>query len=164
MPPEQAQPVDWAELTILQEDNEDGDAKQAADEDKVYEAMGFAATDERVKDAAREAIPIPTMTAEIQADMEEAAVPVDDHDDQEPMFDWDRQNLDLSVGVYFPSMNDFRLAVRQHAIVKDFELATAHSDTERFRGHCASLGCPWIIRARTQHGGSVRVLCISLLI
>ena len=61
-------------------------------------------------------------------------------------------------------MNDFRLAVRQHAIVKDFELATAHSDTERFRGHCASLGCPWIIRARTQHGGSVRVLCILLLI
>jgi len=65
MPPEQAQPVDWAELTILQEDNEDGDAKQAADEDKVYEAMGFAAADERAEDAAREAIPIPTMTAEM---------------------------------------------------------------------------------------------------
>ena len=68
------------------------------------------------------------------------------------------EKIQICLLGFFPSMDDFRLAVRQHAIVKDFELATSHSDTERFRGHCASLGCPWIIRARTQHGGSVRVL------
>ena len=101
MPPEQAQPVDWAQLIVEEEANEDGDAKAAVDEDKVYEAMGFAAADERADEAAREAIPIPAMTAEMQADMDEAAVPVDDHDDQEPMFDWDRENPDLFVGVFF---------------------------------------------------------------
>ena len=36
------------------------------DEDKVYEAMGFKAADERAEEAAREAIPIPTMIAEMQ--------------------------------------------------------------------------------------------------
>jgi hypothetical protein len=154
---ELATPVDWVELTILQEPNEDGEAKQAADEDKVYEAMSFKATDETAKEAARESVPIPTMTAEMQEDMAEASVLVDDHADFEPMFDWDRDNPDMSVGVSYPSMYDFRLAIRQHAIVKESELATAHSDKDRFRGHCVSLGCPWIIRAKTQHDGSVRV-------
>jgi hypothetical protein len=63
----------------------------------------------------------------------------------------------MYVGISYPSMDDFRLAVRQHAIVKEFELHTEHSDTSRFRGNCASFGCPWIIRARTQHDGGVRV-------
>jgi hypothetical protein len=157
MPGEQAEPVDWAELTILQEPDQDGEANEVADEDKIYEAMGFKAADERAEEAAREAIPIPAMTTEMQADMEEAAVPVDDHDNNDPIIDWDRDNPNVSVGVSFPCMEDLRLAVRQHAIVKEFELATTHSDPERFRGQCACLGCPWIIRARTQHDGIVRV-------
>jgi hypothetical protein len=41
MPVEAAEPVDWAELTILAGPDEDGEAKEAVDEDKVYEAMGF---------------------------------------------------------------------------------------------------------------------------
>ena len=64
---EEAEEVDWAELTILAEPNEDGEAKEVADEDKVYEAMGFNAADERAEEAAREAVPIPTMTAEMIA-------------------------------------------------------------------------------------------------
>jgi len=115
---EEAEEVDWAELTILAEPNEDGEAKEVDDEDKVYEAMGFKAADERAEEEAREAMPIPTMTAEMQSDMADGAVPVGDHVGEEPMFDWDRDNLDMSVGVSYPSMDDFRLAVRQHAIAK----------------------------------------------
>ena len=129
----------------------------------MYEAMGFKAVDERAEEAAREAVPIPTMTAEMQKDMGESIVLVDDNVPEEPMFEWDRDNPDMSVGVCYPSMDDFRLAVRQHAIVKEFELATAHSDTQRFRGHYGSLGCPWIIRARTQHEESVRVHFLAML-
>ena len=110
----------------------------------MCEAMGFKAIDGRAEEAAREAVPIPTMTSEMQKDMGESVVPVDDNVPDEPMFQWDRDNPDMSVGVCYPSMDDFRLVVRQHAIVKEFELATAHSDTQRFRGHCGSLGCPWI--------------------
>jgi hypothetical protein len=126
--------------------------------------MGFKAADERTKEAAREAVPIPTMTPEMTRDMGEVVVPVDDNVPEEPVFEWDRDNPDMSVGVCYPSMDDFRLAMRQHAIVKEFELATAHSDTQRFRGHCGSLGCPWIIRARTQHDGSVRVHFLAIFL
>ena len=54
-------------------------------------------------------------------------------------------------------MKEFRLAVRQQAIVHEFEYDIEHSDKDRFRANCSSVGCPWIIRARTQHDGSVRV-------
>jgi hypothetical protein len=74
------------------------------------------------------------MTSEMTRDMGEVVVPVDDNVPEEPVFEWDRGNPDMSVGVCYPSMDDFRLAVRQHAIIKEFELATAHSDTQRFRG------------------------------
>lgn len=151
--------VDWATLTTEQLLEDDGFAHAAADEDKVYEAMGFQAADERAEEAARRAVPIPAMSAEMTRDMEEAAVPVDDFAQEEPLFDWDRDNPDMSVGTCYPSMKDFRLAVKQHAIKGQFELITPHSDMKRFRGNCGALGCPWIIRARTQHDGSVRVFC-----
>jgi len=57
--------VDWANLTILPDD--DDFAQAAADEETMYEAMGFEAADERVEEAEREAVPIPTMTAEMIA-------------------------------------------------------------------------------------------------
>ena len=141
------QEVDWGNLFIMPD--EEGDHNAAADE--------------RAEEAARQAVPIPTMTSEMQSDMAEAAVPVDDKVPEEPIFDWDRDNPDMSVGTCYPSMPDFRLAVKHHAIVNEFELATAHSDKQRFRGNCGSLGCPWIIRARTQRDGSVRVffLCAA---
>ena len=63
----------------------------------------------------------------------------------------------MSVGTLYPSMPEFRLVVKQHAIVKEFELGTKKSDPERFRGFCKSKGCKWIIRARTQRDNSVRV-------
>ena len=112
MPVEAVELVDWAELTIIVGPNVDGEAKEATDEDKVYEAMGFKAADERAEEATRESVPVPTMTAKMQSDMVEAAIPVDDNVDEEPLFDWDRDNPDMSIGVCYPSMYDFRLAVR----------------------------------------------------
>ena len=102
-------------------------------------------------------VPIPAMSAEMQANMAEAAVNVDDTVDEEPMHEWDRDNPDTSVGTLYPSMKEFRLAVRQQAIVHEFEYDIEHSDKDRFGANCSSVGCPWIIRARTQHDGSVRV-------
>ena len=71
--------------------------------------------------------------------MNDAAVNVDDTVDVEPMHEWDRDNPDMSVGTCYPSMTEFRLAVRQHAIIKEFEYDTEHSDKERFRANCAAL-------------------------
>ena len=65
--------------------------------------------------------------------MSKAAVHIDDTVHEEPMHEWDRDNPDMSVGTLYPSMKEFRLAVRQHAIVQEFEYDTEHSDKDRFR-------------------------------
>ena len=64
--------------------------------------------------------------------MSEAGVHVDDNEATEPIMDWDRDNPDMAVDTIYPSMVDFRLAVRQHAIVEEFELGTEKSDETRY--------------------------------
>jgi hypothetical protein len=147
-PIEEIAPKDWSLLTIItEEEDKDGDVNAIADEEVVYEAMGFREADER--GGGTEEIPIPAMDSDLQRAMDEAAIPVDDKDPTEPVYDWDRDNPDMSVGTHYPCMSDLRLAVRHHAIVNKFELDTEKSDTSRFRGFCKSVGCPWKIRART---------------
>ena len=148
--------VDWSTLIILENPNDVGLATELVDEDHVFEAMGFKKAVEPEEGVGQQ-VPIPAMTAEMQEDMNEAVVNVDDTVDEEPLYEWDRDNPDLSVGICYPSMADIRLAVKQHAIVKEFELETEHSNKEIYRVRCAAIGCPWKLRARTRHDGSIRV-------
>ena len=150
--------IDWSAYTILQEEELDGDATVLVDEDKIYEAMGFKAADDLVDGGDGPAeIPVPVIPPELQAEMDAAAMLVDDNAEFEPLYFYDRDNPDMSVGQIYPSMPEFRMAVKQHSIVKEFELGTEKSDKKRFRGFCRSGGCQWIIRAKTQIDGSVRV-------
>jgi hypothetical protein len=153
--------VDWDSLIIFQQPDQDGEANGLVDEDTVFEAMGFKAADEA---AAEEEIepPIPSIPLEIENIMRDDSIHVDDKDPTKPMMDWDMDNPE-SVGTSYPSMPEFRLAVKQHAIVKEFDLGTEKSDKTRFRGFCKANGCPWIIRARTQLDKSVRVYLLTLL-
>jgi len=150
--------VDWNTLTILADENCDGEANAVVDEDQIYEAFGFKAADEAPADE----VPIPNIPADVEDEMNEAAIPVNDDLGDEPMFGWDRDNPDMSVGTLYPCMDDFRMAIKQHAIVNEFQLGTEKSDKERFRGYCSSKGCPWKIRARTLKDGSVRVPILTL--
>lgn len=148
--------VDWTTLIIQENPDDDGTAKQLADEDMIYEAMGFK-EGEGIEEGAGQGVPIPTMSAQLRQDMNEAALVVDDTADEEPLYEWDRDNPDMSVGTCYPSIDELRLAVKQHAIRREFELITLHSDKERYRVCCGVAGCPWKLRARTQHDGSCRV-------
>ena len=103
--------VDWTTLTIIGQPDDDGLAKEVADEDKVYEAMGFKESEATIEEG-RQEVPILAMLEEMQADMSEAAVNVDGIVDEELMHEWDRDNPDLSVGTCYPSMTEFRLAIR----------------------------------------------------
>lgn len=69
---------------------------------------------EATTQATRKEVPIPAISAEMYADMAEAAANVDDIVDEEPTYEWDRSNSDMFVGTCYPSMDEFRLAVRQH--------------------------------------------------
>jgi hypothetical protein len=69
----------------------------------------------------------------------------------------------MRVGTLHPNMVEFRLAVKQQAIVKEFELGIEKSDTTRFRGYCKAKGCGWVIRARRQLDGCVRVHLLTFM-
>ena len=153
--------VDWSTLTVIPEADQDGEATAIVDEDIVFEAMGFKAADERAQEAVERAIPV--IPPEEQNDMDEVGINVDDTEPTELVLDWDRNNPDMMVGTVYPTMTDFRMAVRQHAIVHEFELGTKKSDKTRFKGFGKATGCPWKIRARTQDDGSVRVYLLSIL-
>ncbi|WVZ82562.1 hypothetical protein U9M48_029816, partial [Paspalum notatum var. saurae] len=149
--------VDWETLIILPEPDQDGEANVLFDEAAIFEAMGFKAAgdmadQERTRERDIQVIPI-----DIEEEMREASINVDDNVPEEPLMDWDRDNPDIAVGAIYPCMDDFRMAIRQHAIVNEFELGTEKSDKTRFRGFCKAAGCPWVIRARTQADNSVRV-------
>jgi hypothetical protein len=128
--------VDWSMLTIIPEVANDGDMFPLVDEDKVSEAIGFKEVDETAAAEATKEYAIPVISIDIQDDMRAAGLPVDDHDPSEPVWDRDRDNPDISVGTVYPSKHDmsvgtvypsmhhFRLAVRMHAIVHEFELGT----------------------------------------
>src|SRR6266498_219061 len=126
--------------------------------------MGFKAVDVRAEQQATKELPIPVIPTEMQQDMRDAAVDVDDKDQAKPVLDWDRDNPDMSVGTIYPCMYEFRLAVRQHAMVHEFELGTEKSDKSRFRGYCKANGCPWVIRARTQDDDSIRVHILTTIL
>lgn len=150
--------VDWDTLVIETDEGNDGDASTLVDEAALYRAMGFQASDEVAAAAkAAEDYGIPCMPPDLEEEFREAAIPVDDDDSTEPVMQWDRDNPNMSVGVVYPCMTDFRRAMRQYAIVHEFELGTEKSDTDRFRGYCKANGCPWKINAKTQADSSVRV-------
>ncbi|CAL5030757.1 unnamed protein product, partial [Urochloa decumbens] len=87
--------VDWSALTIIPEDDRDGEAFAIADEERVFEAMGFKAADESAEHEAASEPAIPVIPAELQDDMRDASIPVDDTDPAEPVIDWDRDNPEM---------------------------------------------------------------------
>lgn len=148
--------IDWDTLVIVNEEEELGDANvPLVNEEAMYELLGFQEADEAAQAEAEATIPL--RTAEQEAEMREAEIAVDGHDPCEPLVDWDRDNPDMSVGTVYPCMVDFKMAVKQHAIVEEFELHTEKIDKTRFRGCCCALGCPWKTRAKTQADVSVWV-------
>lgn len=153
--------VDWSTLTIIVDAHYDGDMVTLADEDKLLEVMGFKEADEKAEEEVATEYGILVIPTKLQEDLRKARIPVDDKDDEDPVWDWDRDNLDMRVGTVYPCMSESRLVVRQHAIVEEFELGTEKSDCTRFRGFCKAIGCSWIIRARTQHDASVRVPLVT---
>jgi len=58
--------------------------------------------------------------------------------DQDPKF---------QVGSEFNSADDFRLYVRQHSIIKNFNLRWANTDKKKVIVKCANKGCKWFMRA-----------------
>ncbi|XP_025794337.1 uncharacterized protein LOC112874939 isoform X2 [Panicum hallii] len=91
--------VDWSTLTIIVDAHYDGDMVTLADENKLFEVMGFKEADEKAEEEAAIEYGIPMIPAELQEDLREAGIPVDDKVDEDPVWDWDRDNLDMRVQI-----------------------------------------------------------------
>jgi hypothetical protein len=64
----------------------------------------------------------------------DAAMLVDDENAEMLNILHDVDHPDLKLGTLYPSMKEFRIAVRQYAINEEFELGITKSDRRRYRG------------------------------
>ncbi|KAJ1261025.1 hypothetical protein BS78_10G276500 [Paspalum vaginatum] len=95
--------VDWDTLIILPEPDQDGEAVDLVDEDRIFEAMGFKAADDKAEQQ-RAAAPNPASTIHIdEEDMRDASIDVNGIAPEEPAQDWDRDNPDMAVGAWMTS-------------------------------------------------------------
>ena len=138
--------IDWDNLEIIPLiEDKIGSAVPLMSEDAMYEFLGLRAEDERAKKASFDA---ENETNAGPMDLEGAELPVDDCIPGEDSIFYDKENPPTEVGTIYASMNEFRSAVRQHAIMGQFDLGTEKSCTTLFRGYCKAEGCPWAIVAR----------------
>jgi len=161
----QAPLVDWDSLRI--EDNRDEEGRiEIVDDEVMYELLGFRADDEEA-DKAREAAR--KVCGEQNDDTWEvdttgAAIDVDDYLPGERTVVHDPNLPRMDLGIVYPNMKEFRLAMRQFAINKEFELHVVKTDPERYIGGCkGGEDCPWHLVGRRQPDGcTVMVLTFIL--
>jgi hypothetical protein len=87
---------------------------------------------------------------------------VADFDPLQYKFAHDLENPDIRVGALFHDIVAFRKAIRQHAVLADFEFANVKTDKTRFIAKCAYEKCPWCIHASRLHGEPVIMVCLLL--
>jgi hypothetical protein len=67
---------------------------------------------------------------------------------------YDMNNPVMEPGSLYATMHHFRLAIRQYAINKEFELGIEAINKTRFRGYCKGSNCPSRIHARPEMKGA----------
>ena len=126
----------------------------------MYEFVGLRAEDERVEQA-RMAAEKENESNVDDLELQDRELLVDDHILGKDSVFYDRENPPMKVGIKYPSIDEFRAAVRQHGIMGQFELGTQKSCKDLFRGYCKAEGCPWSIVARLMPDKiQVRVLTL----
>ncbi|KAM0873465.1 hypothetical protein ACQ4PT_038055 [Festuca glaucescens] len=69
-----------------------------------------------------------------------------------PNVEYDKEDPPMTEASTYPNMDEFKLALYQHAIKHEFEYNTEKSTPYRFRGYCKRRdedNCPWRIHAST---------------
>lgn len=163
--PAVASSIDWDSLQILERNDVEG-RLEIVDDEHFYELLGLRAEDERAKKARElgaDGGNLDGIAPEV-GDTTGAAIPVDDvvPGEMGVVYDPDKPNMD--IGTLYPSMKEFRLAMRQFAINKEFELDVVATDKERYIGGCKGDDCVWHIVGRVQpNGKTVKACCMFAL-
>jgi hypothetical protein len=75
---------------------------------------------------------------------------------------FDKNNPVMDPDSLYHNMKEFRLAVRQYVIDKEFELVIGAMDKTRYREYFWSGDCPWGINARLENKGC-DIVVVSVL-
>ena len=151
--------IDWDALEIIESLDVEGRLQVASDE-QLYNALGFEAQDEMTGRGRMAAPTIPHIDID-----DGAAIPVDDNIPDDRVINYDSDNPEFKLGALFPSMEKFRLAVRQYAMNQEFELHVAKTTPIRYDGYCmGSDDCTWHVHGRpeTKGGQTIIVMFFSL--
>jgi hypothetical protein len=118
------------------------------DEDQVYVILGLRDEDDNAERAAKEVVARAGADGDkgkalAVEDTHGAAIPVDDDIPGETMILYDPKKPSMDLGTIYPSMEEFRLAVRQYAINEEFELKIVKTCPKKYVADCRDEGCPW---------------------
>jgi hypothetical protein len=144
--------VDWNSLQIVETHDEEGRIELMS-ENQMYEILGFREEKTNVP-----VIPAQAFDCLMDENCDDGTdIPVSDVLPNEMVISYDKNKPQMSVGKVYPSMPEFKMAVRQFAINEEFDLGTEKSDTKRYRCYCkSSEDCPWRING-TKHKGQSTV-------
>jgi hypothetical protein len=155
--------IDWDTIQIVETVDEES-RLEVASADQLFAILGLKAEEERVKKdreattkrSAQGVIP------PIGVDVGDATVLIDDHIADERLIVYDKDNPELKLEAMFPSMDEFRLAVRTYVIKAEFELHVFKTDKDRYDAYCkADKHCTWHVHARTERpGGDTIIVCL----
>lgn len=137
--------VDWSSIEIAPIAN--GDIDVPITEENMCTILGIQEEDVQIQKVTELRAPIAVCDIDEEL-LDEAAIPVDDHIPEASNIAYDRDHPSMYKGAMFPTMKDFRMAVRQFAINAEFDLATSKAEKKRWMGKCKADGCPWRITAR----------------
>lgn len=112
-------------------------------EDESYSASKDASEDE-TEDAYED---------ECVDESEDEGMALDEMPEHLPTTTYDKNDPPMIKGSTYPNIDEFRLAIAQHAIKKEFEYNIIKSEPRKFTASCAAEGCKWRIHASAVADG-----------
>ncbi|CAO2203479.1 unnamed protein product [Urochloa humidicola] len=143
---ENMETIDWDSLQIVETHDEEGRVALMS-ENQLCELLGFREEETTL---------VPAEAIDCRMDehcVDGADIPISVVLPSEMVISHDKDNPSMDLGTVYPSMEEFKMVVRQFAINKEFDLGTEKSDKKRYRNYCkSSEDCPWRING-TKHKG-----------
>ena len=127
------------------------------DEANLYEPLDMVLFLDKEKD--KDYVADDESGNEIDDESEEDETELEEEEEEEhyeanhaPNVEYDKEDPPMTEGSTYPNMEEFKLALSQHAVKHGFEYNTEKSTPCRFRGYCKRREddcCPWRIHAYT---------------
>ena len=123
--------------------------QEVADEEELYAQLGLVEEESEASEGSDEEHP-------------DDNDPGDSFPDERNL-DYDKKNPVMKLGSIYRNMKNFRLAMRQYAINKQFELDLKKTNRRRYWAKCKGDKCNWSINAREEQPGvSIVIVCFFL--